>query len=64
MIVRTILAVRALGIVEKNGDAVLRRSTTSENLVTGGRDRERLESGGDVTARCEERTPAMVVRVT
>lgn len=37
MIVRTILAVRALGIVVKNGVAVLRRSTTSENLVVPAR---------------------------
>lgn len=32
MMVRTILAVRAFGIVEKKGDAVFRRSTTSVNL--------------------------------
>ena len=36
MIVRTILAVRAFGIVAKNGDAVFRRSTTSENLSDSG----------------------------
>ena len=35
MMVRTILAVRAFGIVVKNGDAVLRRSITSENLAAG-----------------------------
>lgn len=33
MIVRTILAVRALGMVAKKAEAVLSRSTTSENLT-------------------------------